>query len=49
MEERPNVTVIYQAPTASTPGLGAIIIELLAFFAAAGLIALAGGCAMFWW
>lgn len=49
MEERPNVTVIYQTPASSSPGLGAIIIELVVFFFAAGIITLIGGCAMLWW
>lgn len=40
MDERPNVTVIYQTPPAKGPGLGAIILELLTFFAIAGALAL---------
>ena len=31
MSDKPNVTVIYQEAKASTPGLGAILLELIVF------------------
>jgi len=47
MNERPNVTVIYQDPKPATPGLGAVLLELMFFFFMAGVIALiAGSCRM---
>jgi hypothetical protein len=49
VEERPNVTVIYQTPASAPATLGAVIIELLVFCLVAGVIALAGGCTMLWW
>lgn len=42
MEERPNVTVVYQTVPSNGPGLGAILIELLTFLALA--FAIGGGC-----
>ncbi|MFZ4662261.1 MAG: hypothetical protein ACOYNY_34955 [Caldilineaceae bacterium] len=48
-DERPNVTVIYQEAKPTTPGLGAILLELFVFLLAAGLVALVagGGCMVF--
>ena len=47
MSEKPNVTVIYQEAKASGPGLGAVIVEALAFAAFLGLAAIVGSCGMF--
>ncbi len=49
MDEEIKLTLTCKCAAPSAPGLGAIIVELLAFFAVAGLIALAGGCTMLWW
>ncbi len=47
MNERPNVTVIYQESPSSTPSVGRVLLELLFFFFMAGVIALlAGSCRM---
>lgn len=47
MNERPNITVVYEQKT-TTPGVGAVLIELISFFLMAGLIALViGSCSMF--
>lgn len=49
MDDRPNVTVIYQPAKQPGPGLGAILLELFVFLLAAGVIALVagGGCMLF--
>ncbi len=48
MDDRPNVTVIYQDAPASGPGLGAVIVEAFAFLAMLAFFALlaGGGCRM---
>lgn len=48
MDDRPNVTVVYQTAPAAGPGLGAVLLELFVFLLAAGLVALVagGGCAL---
>lgn len=50
MSEKPNVTVIYQDVKAPGPSFGAVLLELIVFLAAAGVIALiaGGGCAALW-
>lgn len=45
-DDKANVTVIYQPAKPSGPGLGAVIVEALAFLAMLGFAALlaGGGC-----
>lgn len=47
MSNKPNVTVIYQEAPAQTPGLVAVLVELLAFLVFLGLAAVLGSCGMF--
>lgn len=44
MEERPNVTVIYQTPPSSGPTLGVVLVELVLFVILAGIVAI--GCGL---
>lgn len=45
VDERPNVTVVYQTAPAAGPGLGRVLLEAITFLALVGLAALAaGGC-----
>lgn len=47
MNERPNITVIYEQSSSSAPGLGAILVELIFFLFMVGVIGLiSGSCSM---
>ena len=47
MDKKPNVTVIYQDAKPSTPGFGAVLLEVVVFVAILTGVALlaGGGCA----
>lgn len=51
MNDRPNVTVVYQDARPQTPGAGAVLGEVIVFLLLAGGIALVagGGCMMWLW
>ena len=51
MNERPNVTVVYQDARPQTPGAGAVLVEVVVFLALAGGVALVvgGGCMAWLW
>lgn len=50
MNERPNVTVVYQDASPRTPSAGAVLGEVIVFLLLAGGVAvLAGGGCMWLW